>query len=243
MTELMVALNKQVKQNGDDGKKLGNDILNYLGAVGFEMNRNFTAVLNAINTLADKGNSGAADKIVAMLEKVLEKQDKNTETIDANCKAIIEAMGKIKVDGVKVDLSSIEAMLKDLLAQSKKNGNTLSSIDGKLNVIQITQQGLADKIDAEAHKGDERYQRADKFMTDVLNALGKLSDNGKYDDTKLLDALNKLSNLVDTRTVDLLNAIKNHDVKVTVEAGKIKCECNCGGKHEGILGDIENTLK
>lgn len=244
MTELMVALNKQVKQNGDDGKKLGNDILNYLGAVGFEMNRNFTAVLNAINALADKGSSGAADKIVAMLEKVLEKQDKNTETIDANCKAIIEAMGKIKVDGVKVDLSSIEAMLKDLLTQSKKNGNTLSSIDGKLNVIQITQQGIADKIDAEAHKGDIRYQRADKFMTDVLNALGKLSDNGKYDDTKLLDALNKLSNLVDTKTDALLDAIKNHDVKVTVDVtGKVKCECNCGGKHEGILGDIENTLK
>ena len=244
MTELMVALNKQVKQNGEDGKKLGNEILNYLGAVGFEMNRNFTAVLNAINALADKGNSGAADKIVAMLEKVLEKQDKNTATVDANCKAIIEAMGKIKVDGGKVDLSSIEAMLKDLLTQSKKNGNTLTSIDGKLDAIKLTQQGISDKIDAEAHKGDVRYQRADKFMTDVLNALGKLANNGKYDDTKLLNALNKLSNLVDTRTVDLLNAIKNHDVKVTVDVtGKVKCECNCGGKHEGILGDIENTLQ
>ncbi len=244
MTELMVALNKQVKQNGDDGKKMGNDILNYLGAVGFEMNRNFTAVLNAINALADKGSSGAADKIVAMLEKVLEKQDKNTATVDANCKAIIEAMGKIKVDGGKVDLSSIEAMLKDLLTQSKKNGNTLTSIDGKLDAIKLTQQGISDKIDAEAHKGDVRYQRADKFMTDVLNALGKLANNGKYDDTKLLDALNKLSNLVDTKTDALLDAIKNHDVKVTVDVtGKVKCECNCGGKHEGILGDIENTLQ
>ena len=244
MTELMVALNKQVKQNGEDGKKLGNEILNYLGAVGFEMNRNFTAVLNAINALADKGNSGAADKIVAMLEKVLEKQDKNTATVDANCKAIIEAMGKIKVDGGKVDLSSIEAMLKDLLTQSKKNGNTLTSIDGKLDAIKLTQQGISDKIDAEAHKGDVRYQRADKFMTDVLNALGKLANNGKYDDTKLLNALNKLSNLVDTKTDALLDAIKNHDVKVTVDVtGKVKCECNCGGKHEGILGDIENTLQ
>ncbi len=242
--KLVAQLNKQVEKNNEDGKKLGNEILNYLGAVGFEMNRNFTAVLNAINALADKGNSGAADKIVAMLEKVLEKQDKNTATVDANCKAIIEAMGKIKVDGGKVDLSSIEAMLKDLLTQSKKNGNTLTSIDGKLDAIKLTQQGISDKIDAEAHKGDVRYQRADKFMTDVLNALGKLANNGKYDDTKLLNALNKLSNLVDTRTVDLLNAIKNHDVKVTVDVtGKVKCECNCGGKHEGILGDIENTLQ
>ncbi len=224
---LIAAMNKNIEKFGEEGKTFANKLFNYLGAIGFEMNRNFTAVLNAINS----GNKISAE-LKALIEKAIEKQDSNS-------KAIIEAIGNIKVEGGKVDLSSIEAMLKDLLAQSKKNGNTLSSIDGKLNVIQITQQGIADKIDAEAHKGDVRYQRADKFMTDVLNALGKLSDNGKYDDTKLLDALNKLSNLVDTKTDALLDAIKNHDVKVTVDVtGKVKCECNCGGKHEGILGDI-----
>ena len=239
MTELMVALNKQVKQNGEDGKKLGNEILNYLGAVGFEMNRNFTAILNAIN----KGNAGT-DKLQDLLEKVLEKQDQNMNKIDTNCKAIIEAMGNIKVDGGKIDLSSIEAMLKDLLAQSKKNGNTLSSIDGKLNVIQITQQAILDKINAEAHKGDQRYERADAFMTEVLDKLGKQSDAGKYDDTKLLEALKGLSNLIDNKTDKLLEAIKNHDVKVTVDVtGKVKCECNCGQNHEGILDDINNILK
>ena len=296
MTELMVALNKQVKQNGEDGKKLGNEILNYLGAVGFEMNRNFTAVLDAINNgtakLGDieklvaqlntlvkennennqklgnqiinylgklgtdmnkdftailnainKGNAGT-DKLQDLLEKVLEKQDQNMNKIDTNCKAIIEAMGNIKVDGGKIDLSSIEAMLKDLLAQSKKNGNTLSSIDGKLNVIQITQQAILDKINAEAHKGDQRYERADAFMTEVLDKLGKQSDAGKYDDTKLLEALKGLSNLIDNKTDKLLDAIKDHDVKVTVDVtGKVKCECNCGQNHEGILDDINNILK
>ena len=132
------------------------------------MNRNFTAILNAINN----GGKGT-EKIEALLEKVLEKQDQNMNKIDTNCKAIIEAMSNIKVDGGKIDLSSIEAMLKDLLAQSKKNGNTLSSIDGKLNVIQITQQAILDKINAEAHKGDQRYERADAFMTEVLDKLGK----------------------------------------------------------------------
>ena len=296
MTELMVALNKQVKQNGEDGKKLGNEILNYLGAVGFEMNRNFTAVLDAINNgtakLGDieklvaqlntlvkennennqklgnqiinylgkldidmnkdftailnainKGNAGT-DKLQDLLEKVLEKQDQNMNKIDTNCKAIIEAMGNIKVDGGKIDLSSIEAMLKDLLAQSKKNGNTLSSIDGKLDVIQITEQAILDKINAEAHKGDQRYERADAFMTEVLDKLGKQSDAGKYDDTKLLEALKGLSNLIDNKTDKLLDAIKDHDVKVTVDVtGKVKCECNCGQNHEGILDDINNILK
>ena len=293
MTELMVALNKQVKQNGEDGKKLGNEILNYLGAVGFEMNRNFTAVLNAINNgtakLGDieklvaqlntlvkennennqklgnqiinylgklgtdmnkdftailnainKGNAGT-DKLQDLLEKVLEKQDQNMNKIDTNCKAIIEAMGNIKVDGGKIDLSSIEAMLKDLLAQSKKNGNTLSSIDGKLDVIQLTQQAILDKINAEAHKGDERYTETNALLKEILDKVGK--QNGKYDDGELLKVLNNLSNLIDTKLGDILKAIKNHDVKVTVDVtGKVKCECNCGKKDEGIIGDLANAL-
>lgn len=293
MTELMVALNKQVKQNGEDGKKLGNEILNYLGAVGFEMNRNFTAVLNAINNgtakLGDieklvaqlntlvkennennqklgnqiinylgklgtdmnkdftailnainKGNAGT-DKLQDLLEKVLEKQDQNMNKIDTNCKAIIEAMGNIKVDGGKIDLSSIEAMLKDLLAQSKKNGNTLSSIDGKLDVIQLTQQAILDKINAEAHKGDERYTETNALLKEILDKVGK--QNGKYDDSELLKVLNNLSNLIDTKLGDILKAIKDHDVKVTVDVtGKVKCECNCGKKDEGIIGDLANAL-
>lgn len=293
MTELMVALNKQVKQNGEDGKKLGNEILNYLGAVGFEMNRNFTAVLGAINNgtakLGDieklvaqlntlvkennennqklgnqiinylgklgtdmnkdftailnainKGNAGT-DKLQDLLEKVLEKQDQNMNKIDTNCKAIIEAMGNIKVDGGKIDLSSIEAMLKDLLAQSKKNGNTLSSINGKLDVIQLTQQAILDKINAEAHKGDERYAETKALLKEILDKVGK--QNGKYDDGELLKVLNNLSNLIDTKLDAILKAIKNHDVKVTVDVtGKVKCECNCGKKDEGIIGDLANAL-
>ena len=293
MTELMVALNKQVKQNGEDGKKLGNEILNYLGAVGFEMNRNFTAVLGAINNgtakLGDieklvaqlntlvkennennqklgnqiinylgklgtdmnkdftailnainKGNAGT-DKLQDLLEKVLEKQDQNMNKIDTNCKAIIEAMGNIKVDGGKIDLSSIEAMLKDLLAQSKKNGNTLSSINGKLDVIQLTQQAILDKINAEAHKGDERYTETKALLKEILDKVGK--QNGKYDDGELLKVLNNLSNLIDTKLDAILKAIKDHDVKVTVDVtGKVKCECNCGKKDEGIIGDLANAL-
>ena len=236
---LIAAMNKNIEQNGEAAKDNTDKILNYIAAVGFEMNRNFTAILNAINN----GGKGT-EKIEALLEKVLEKQDQNMNKIDTNCKAIIEAMSNIKVDGGKIDLSSIEAMLKDLLAQSKKNGNTLSSIDGKLNVIQITQQAILDKINAEAHKGDQRYERADAFMTEVLDKLGKQSDAGKYDDTKLLEALKGLSNLIDNKTDKLLDAIKDHDVKVTVDVtGKVKCECNCGQNHEGILDDINNILK
>lgn len=236
ITLLLNAINQQVKQNGEDGKKLGNDILNYLAAIGYEMNRNFTAVLDAINS----GNKGA-EQIKSLLEKVLEKQDQNMNRIDTNCKAIIEAMGNIKVDGGKIDLSSIEAMLRELLAQSKKNGNTLSSIDGKLDVIQITEQAILDKINAEAHKGDERYAATNALLKEILGKVGK--QNGSYDDGELLKVLNNLSNLLDKKLDDILKAIKDHDVKVTVDVtGKVKCECKCGSKDEGIIGDLLNAV-
>ena len=225
ITLLLVAMNENTKQNGEDGKKLGNEILNYLAAIGYDMNRNFTAILNAINS-----NNKCSEQIKALLEKVLAKQD-------ANSKAIIEAMGNIKIDGGKIDLSSIEAMLRELLAQSKKNGNTLSSIDGKLNVIQITQQAILDKLDLEGHKGDTRYEATYTFMQTVLDKMGK--QNGSYDDSELISILNNLSKLLNGKLDDILNAIKNHDIKITVDVtGKVKCECNCGSKDEGIIGDL-----
>lgn len=227
MTELMVALNKQVKQNGEDGKKLGNDILNYLGNIGFEMNRNFTAILDAINT----GNKGT-DELKSLLEKVLEKQDQNMDKIDTNCKAIIEAMGNIKVDGGKVDLSSLEKMMAELLAQSKKNGNILSDINGKADVLNGTTKAILDNLEKEAGKNDVRYTN----IENLLKALANKAD-GK-DDKDLLDRLDQILAKLD----EIKDAIKNHKVTVDV-TGKVECNCNCGKNHEGILDDINNILK
>lgn len=227
MTELMVALNKQVKQNGEDGKKLGNDILNYLGGIGFEMNRNFTAILDAINT----GNKGTGE-IKSLLEKVLEKQDKNMNTIDTNCKAIIEAMGNIKVNGGKVDLSSLEKMMAELLAQSKKNGNILSDINGKADVLNGTTKAILDNLEKEAGKNDVRYTNIENLLKALANKA-----NGK-DDKDLLDRLDQILAKLD----EIKDAIKNHKVTVDV-TGKVECKCNCGQNHEGILDDINNILK
>lgn len=227
MTELMVALNKQVKQNGEDGKKLGNDILNYLGGIGFEMNRNFTAILDAINT----GNKGTGE-LKSLLEKVLEKQDQNMNKIDTNCKAIIEAMGNIKVNGGKVDLSSLEKMMAELLAQSKKNGNILSDINGKADVLNGTTKAILDNLEKEAGKNDVRYTNIENLLKALANKA-----NGK-DDKDLLDRLDQILAKLD----EIKDAIKNHKVTVDV-TGKVECKCNCGQNHEGILDDINNILK
>lgn len=220
---LLAQLNTQVKQNGEDGKKLGNEILNYLGAVGFEMNRNFTAVLEAIN----KGVAGT-DSLRDLLEKVLEKQDTNS-------KAIINAIGNIKVgSGGTVDLSSLEAMVAELLKQSKANGNILSNIDAKTDVIATTTKSILAALEKEFGKNDTRYKN-------IMNILNVIANNAgsKGDDTKLLAKLDEILAKLD----EIKDAIKNHKVTVDV-TGKVTCECNCGNnnKHEGILGDLNDLM-
>ena len=219
--ELIAQLNTQVKQNGEDGKQLGNDILNTLNALGFEMNRNFTAVLEAIN----KGVAGA-DSLRDLLEKVIDNQGKNT-------KAIIEAIGNIKItNGGTVNLSSLEKMVSELLAQSKKNGNILSSINGKTDVLNATTKSILEALQKEVGKNDNRY----KNIMNILNVIADKAGN-KGDDSKLLAKLDKILAKLD----EIKDAIKDHKVTVDV-TGKVECKCNCGKNHEGILGDLNDIL-
>ena len=226
--KLVANLNTLVKNHDDKSEKLGNNILNYLGAIGFDMNKNFTAILGAINT----GNNGTSE-LKSLLEKVLAKQDQNMNTVNTNCKAIIEAMGNIKVNNNgKVDLSSLEKMMSELLAQSKKNGNILSSINGKTDVLNATTKSILDVLEKETGKNDVRYTN----IANLLKALGNKID-GK-DDKDMLDRLDKVLAKMD----EIKDAIKNHKVTVDV-TGKVECKCNCGQNHEGILKDLDDILK
>ena len=219
---MLAELNKLVADGNKQNQELGEKILNYLGAIGFEMNRNFTAVLEAIN----KGVAGT-ESLRDLLEKILDNQDKNT-------KAIIEAIGNIKIDGGNIDLSSIEKMLAELLKQSQKNGDILSNIDAKTDVIATTTKSILAALEKEFGKNDERYQNVMNILTVIANKEGA---NGN--DEKLLAKLDEILAKLDK----ILDAIKNHKVEVDV-TGKVTCECNCGdnGKHEGILGDLNKIL-
>lgn len=220
--ELITQLTTQVKQNGEDGKKLGKEILDAINKYGVDMNTNFVAVLEAIN----KGVAGA-DSLRDLLEKVLEKQDKNT-------KAIIEAIGNIKVgSGGTVDLSSIKKMLAELLKQSQKNGNILSNIDAKTDVIATTTKSILEALNKEFGKNDERYKNINNLLTIIAN---KNSGNGN--DKVLLEKLDKILQ----ELKDIKDAIKNHKVEINLDPIEVECKCNCGKNHEGILGDLNDIL-
>ena len=237
ITQLLAKIDSNIQKYGEDGKTLGNNILNAIKKLGSDVSNistKLTQILNVVNADKDTGKN-----IEALLNKVLANMDSNTAKI-------IDAIANIKIEGGgssgNVDLTSIEAMLKELVELTKDNNNTLTDINGKLDVIKVTQQAILDKINVEANKNDERYVKVDAFMKEVLEKLSSSAANG-YDDSKLMEVLSKLSNMIDTRLEEILNAIKDHDVNVTVDVtGKVTCECNCGKPHEGILGDLEDAL-
>lgn len=230
-------------QNQDE--KFQQNILNAINTLGVDISSKLTQILNVVNTSGETGKA-----ITDLLNKVLEKLDSMDSNRKAEAEAIIDAIANIKVDGGgngNVDLSSVEKMLSELLELTAKNNGLLESIDGKMDVINVTIETAKNEILAKMDKNDANttaiLNALNEFknisnandkailekMDTIINVLNNIEDN-KYDDTDLMAKLD-----------DILAAIKDHEVKVEVN-GKVTCECNCGGSHEGILGNLDQVL-
>ena len=230
-------------QNQDE--KFQQNILNAINTLGVDISSKLTQILNVVNTSGETGKA-----ITDLLNKVLEKLDSMDSNRKAEAEAIIDAIANIKVDGGgngNVDLSSVEKMLSELLDLTAKNNGLLESIDGKMDVINVTIETAKNEILAKMDKNDANttaiLNALNEFknisnandkailekMDTIINILNNIEDN-KYDDTDLMAKLD-----------DILAAIKDHEVKVEVN-GKVTCECNCGGSHEGILGNLDQVL-
>ena len=194
---------------------------------GTETTVKMTEILDAIKNI--KSGNGTGADLEALLDKVLAKMDKNTAKI-------IDAIGNIKVTGGKVDLKSVEAMLNELIEISKKNGDKLSSIDSRLDVLNVTTKAIEEELKKQGEANGERYDNLMALLSSMKDAIGKGGNN--FDDTKLMKALE----LISGNLKDILAAIKDHKVEVKVESGEVKCNCNCGKNHEGILGDLDKIL-
>ena len=168
--------------------------------------------------------------------------------MDDNTVAIIDAIGNIEVgNGGNVDLSSLEAMLKDLIQLTSKNNGLLESIDGKMDVINLTIERAKEEILA-------KMDASDANTTAILNALNEFKNISSANDKEILEKMdtiiNVLNNIKDNKyddtalmakLDDILAAIKDHNITVDI-TGKVECNCNCGQPHEGIIGDLEDIL-
>lgn len=245
IAQLLAKIDSNVEKYGEEGKALGNEILNAIKTLGADISGKLTQILNVANSGSDTGKA-----VMELLNKVLEKLDSMDSNRKAEAKAIIDAIANIKIEGGgngNVDLSSVEKMLSELLQLTSKNNGLLESIDGKLDVINVTIETAKNEILAKMDKNDAN-------TTAILNALNEFKNISNANDKEILEKMDTIINVLnnikddkydDTNLMakldDILAAIKDHKVTVDV-TGKVTCECNCGGNHEGILGDLEDVL-
>ena len=225
-------------------------ILERMDSYEDDMKTYLTNILEAVNN----GNAISED-IKNLTMKVLEQINNGAVANNDALKAILEAISNIKVEGGNVDLSTVEKMLAELLDQSKSNGELLSSIDGKLDVINMSittaKEEILNKLGEGFDKTNQHYKNIEATLNDIVNNAG-----AGFDDSEILGHLELILKSIDKlgekftdkselleKLDEILAAIKDHKVIVDV-TGKVTCECNCGdsGSHEGIVGDLSDLL-
>jgi hypothetical protein len=110
-------------------------------------------------------------------------------------------------------LYDIKDILKDLLAQSKKNGEVLTDIDSKLSLISVTLNRLLTVVQS-LGKGHEQ------LLAKLNEILAKIPDGCNCGNIDLTVIINKLDQLIE--------AVKNNS--------------NDDKNHEGILEDLDDLL-
>ena len=249
--ELLLSMANDIKEGKTQNAQFYEIIINKFDGLEGVMKDYLKNILEAVNK-----NSAISEDIKNLTMKVLEQINNGAVANNDALKAILEAISKIQVgDGGNVDLSTIETMLAELLDQSKSNGELLSSIDGKLDVINMTiktaKEEILNKLGEGFDKTDQHYKNIEATLNDIVNNAG-----AGFDDSEILTHLDlilksieKISEKFPDKTDllakldEILAAIKDHKVIVDVE-GEITCKCDCdnSGSHEGILGDLEDLL-
>ncbi len=146
--------------------------------------------LNKLKQIMDKLDKAHEDDLkfhnqsIALLSELLSKIDK----LGSKADAILDAIGNISLD-VNVDLSTIEKMLADILAQSKANGDVLTSIESKLNLVAITLEGIKTQIEIQGGDNKAILEKLDQI-------LAKIPDKCNCD-VKLQVIIEKLDNIIE----------------------------------------------
>ncbi len=181
----------------------------------------------------------------ALLEAILAAIKAVGSSNTAENQAILEALLK-----QGNDLKDIMAVLNSINKNVVK-GNETTENYGKqiLAAIKAGNVDLSKLVELTKHIDEDQHKIiANQDVTiGIGNAILEWLKNHKPNGGNNVDytaILTKMSGQLD----DILAAIKDHEVHVTVDdlnitvdvTGKVKCECTCsdGHKHEGIIGDL-----
>lgn len=233
--ELLIAMGKDIQKGNEinqENLETNKLILEAIKELGTETSANFKAILDAINNLPE----GQQGDYRAMLEELLKAIKENTAAVDNNTKvseqnkkeiiAAIEKLGVGMSAGFKAILDAINNGNKDLSAQLDQ---ILKAIGKNTKAIEDLDLNTQNKLTLIFNKIGEVGEQIPDYTNLLTAILGKLDDLDKWDE--VLEYLD-----------DILQAIKDHDVHVTVDVtGEVTC--NCGGDvNEGIKRSLSKAF-
>ena len=147
VNQILARLDK-MDENGQKGLALILEQLGINNSISADMLAKIEQVLAKLDR-AHEADQKFYNQALALLAELISKVDQ----LGGKADSILDAIGNISLD-VNVDLSTIERMLADILAQSKANGNVLTSIEGKMNLLAITLEGI--KTQLEVNEADNK---------------------------------------------------------------------------------------
>lgn len=195
-------------------------------------------VIAAINNLAAKGDTTNA--LLGMIYDQIGKLGGDAKAHFGNIlKAIVNNGGKL--DDLKKLLEAINNNIKQGNAQAKDLGErTIAAID----ILGLDVSDKLMKIYNKIPKNNDYSVVLDGILAELK---GLKADNNNNFANVIAAIGNKEIPATDLTWLKdnldaILAAIKDHDVKVTVEGGTCKCSCSEGSKHEGIIGNLNTIL-
>lgn len=211
LTKLLQQVNQNIVIGNKQQQEATAKVLAAMSTMNGNMVRGMSAILNAIKS----GNTNVIarlDKIIANQEKLSEQFKNYDEKTQEMLGKIYEAITKLTAAVDKLDLDGLSANMAAIL----------KAIQNQPNYTEVL-----NKILAKLGTLEEGQKTANKNIAELVKLVGALADKFKeFDPSKLMAKLD-----------EILKAIKDHEVKVTVN-GTIKVTlCNEQGDviHEGEL--------
>lgn len=174
--------------------------------------------MNTIIQLLIEGNEQNAagiDDLKDLIQTLILAVRQNTAGDTQNTQLILDAISNLVIEGGEIDLSSIEGMLAQLIGLVTAGNNTLSDIDAKMNLLNMTVNAIRARLE------ELEVPNYESILNQILDALG---NNTPYDDSQVLAMLQAI--------LDAIMACCNCD------------NGNGSGSNEGVINnDPTNELQ
>ena len=228
-----------------------------------------TEIVNAINKVTDAVNNGSAD-VTAELKRLETQIDKLQAAVDAIYKSIGEQAAKVnqylsqfnsKFDNALSLLSKIDSSLGTIQSNQTIANKYLQNLNTEIAELKVEIKKIQNAIDGGTGSSitleqlEELWKQHDEANYNrYKELLENLDINVNVDTTTIEGLLKEINNKMNginenSKILDEILALLKAHPNYTDKLDRIieilenfKCNCECGGNNEGILGDLEDVL-